>query len=142
MNAIRSNGSTRHPYPRELGRSKERHLARRILPFTKVKSSGNAAQKGRTSPVRHFLTARKLQRMFNGRPKIQPRGILSGQDGPTDNLYRPWDELCKMYPGKQLSKKEEKLVAVSALAKEFGELFPDGGYTAGMWRSTLPVSLL
>ena len=107
----------------------------------KVKSSGNAAE-GPYFASETFPNGAPLQRMFNGRPKIQSRGILNGQDGSTNNSYRPWDELCEMYSEKQLSKKEDKLVAVSALAKEFGELFPNGSYAVGMWRSTLPGSLL
>jgi hypothetical protein len=52
-----------------------------------------------------------------------------------------WDQIVEYYSKRQLTNGEDKLVAVSALAKEMRLILNDE-YLAGIWRKTLLLGLL
>ena len=55
--------------------------------------------------------------------------------------YRPWEYIVSIYATCGLSKEEDKLVALSGIAKEMQRLLKDE-YLAGLWRRTLVHDLL
>ncbi|KAH8778547.1 heterokaryon incompatibility protein-domain-containing protein, partial [Diaporthe sp. PMI_573] len=57
-------------------------------------------------------------------------------------LYKPWHNLLKQYTTLQLTKSDDRLVALSGVAQYFKKLFsPDDYYIAGLWRSRLPTEM-
>ena len=58
-----------------------------------------------------------------------------------DTLHRDWQTIVQKYTVCGITKPEDKLVAVSALAKWFQERLKDD-YLAGLWRRSLPRSML
>lgn len=120
----------------------ERHLARRVLHFTKCELFWECCAKGPYFASETFPNGAPLRTIFDGKPKIQSEGILHRLGNSNEKLLDLWDDLCQMYSKHQLSKRTDKLVALVGLAKEFEELLPNERYIAGMWRCTLPQSLL
>jgi hypothetical protein len=57
-------------------------------------------------------------------------------------LYWRWWKLVSMYMRLALTVPEDKLVAISGLAKGFGEALGNDDYLAGLWRGSLPNDLL
>lgn len=57
-----------------------------------------------------------------------------------DSMFA-WDQIVEYYSNRQLTNGEDKLVAVSGLAKEMRLILEDE-YLAGIWRKTLPWGLL
>ena len=60
----------------------------------------------------------------------------------SEEILRKWDEILVNYSLRSLSLPTDKLPALSGLATEFHHLLPEDTYLAGLWRSTLPYSLL
>ncbi|KAL9051123.1 MAG: hypothetical protein Q9206_004814 [Seirophora lacunosa] len=120
----------------------ERHLARRILHFTDKEIVWECCAKSPYFASETFPNGAPLTNVFDNKPKIQSGSLLSGPLESTDELYNLWENLCHMYSEKQLTKVSDKLVALAGLANEFHERIPDDSYVAGMWRSTMPRSLL
>ena len=52
-----------------------------------------------------------------------------------------WWQLVPKYTGRSLTKEMDKLVAISAVAKQFRQLIGEE-YLAGLWRHSLPLQLL
>lgn len=58
-----------------------------------------------------------------------------------DEAYLPWEEIVTTYTGQNLTKGEDKLIAVQALAGAM-EAAVDDRYVAGLWESRLVEDLL
>lgn len=98
-----------------------------------------------------FYTCRKLEACETF-PGGLPRAILIGiVKDISDELLAPvhsydratfaWEQIVEHYSQRKLTKGEDKLVAVSGLAKEM-RLILDDEYLAGIWRKNLPWGLL
>ncbi|KAH0537763.1 hypothetical protein FGG08_005511 [Glutinoglossum americanum] len=68
-------------------------------------------------------------------PKSWPMQIRT-PSGPSEGPYRIWKHIVRSYMECGLTKREDKLVALSGVAKEIGVLLNDE-YIAGLWRKDL-----
>lgn len=59
----------------------------------------------------------------------------------TKQAYKPWREITQAYSECDLTKENDRLVALSGLAKEMGKLLGDE-YLAGLWKGNLLGDLL
>lgn len=116
----------------------ERHLARRVLHFTRCELFWECCARGPYFASETFPNGAPLRKIFDGEPKIQSKGILHRSGGSKEELLDLWDDICEMYSKNQLSKRTDKLVALVGLVQEFQELLPNEKYVAGMWRCTMP----
>ncbi|KAL8717983.1 MAG: hypothetical protein Q9181_008252, partial [Wetmoreana brouardii] len=119
----------------------ERHLARRILYFTKTEIFWECCAKAPYFASETFTRGAPLT-TFNGLSKLQSESVLKQSNPTVEEVYDLWEDICQMYSEKHLSHQRDKLVALLGLAKEFQGFLPEDVYIAGMWRSTMPGSLL
>ena len=132
-----------HPLPERAWVFQERQLSRRILHFTETELAWECCAEGSSIATETFPRGAPFDVVsFNKQPKIQSAGLLSKARGSVDQLLGLWGSVCEMYSEKQLTKQEDKLVALAGLSQEFQMYLPDDYYVAGLWRSTLPQSLL
>ena len=132
-----------HPLPNRAWVFQERQLSRRILHFTEFELAWECCAEGSSIATETFPRGAPFDVVsFNKQPKIQSAGLLSKSRGFIDQPLRLWSSVCEMYSEKQLTKQEDKLVALAGLSQEFQMYLPDDYYVAGLWRSTLPQSLL
>jgi hypothetical protein len=63
-------------------------------------------------------------------------GLLKFDDEDTESLVDKWKTITENYAGLSLTKKEDRLPALSGLASKFAEYFKCGpsDYLAGLWR--------
>lgn len=136
---------TKAPLARRAWVFQERHLSRRVLHFTSREVIWECCAEGAYFACETFPRGAPLPVLFGGRPKYQSQGRCLGGGGAEEDkeeVYDTWDILCKSYSEKKLSHPGDKAVALSGLAQEFQALLPRDVYVAGMWRSSLPQSLL
>ncbi|KAF7374289.1 HET-domain-containing protein [Mycena sanguinolenta] len=57
-------------------------------------------------------------------------------------LQTSWRDILRLYTQRALTKSKDRLVAFSAIAEQFHELWPQSSYLAGLWRHQLPHALL
>lgn len=69
------------------------------------------------------------------------RQILSNSEQPRDYKFDRWQDIISRYMGCILTKPEDKLIAISGIAKAFSSVAEDE-YLAGLWRKTLHLQLL
>ena len=95
---------------------------------------------GLPKPLRNWLSGFKLDAELAG-----PLGYWGQTDAATpdpDLLFRGiWSGIVGRYSVTSLTKGEDKLVAISGIAKRLQGLFDDE-YLAGLWRKSLPSQLL
>ena len=120
----------------------ERQLSRRVLHFTSSELLWECCADAPYAASETFPGGTPFERVFDGKSKFQSKTDLGNTDDPREKLYSAWNAICKEYSTKVFSHPRDKLVALSGLAQEFEAAFPDDTYAAGMWRSTLPGSLL
>ncbi|KAL8919429.1 MAG: hypothetical protein Q9208_006807 [Pyrenodesmia sp. 3 TL-2023] len=120
----------------------ERHLARRVLHFTKDEVFWECCAKAPYFASETFPNGAPLNKTFNDKPKMQSESLLGKPLPSIQGVYDLWEDLCQTYSEKHLSHGGDKLVALLGLAKEFKQLIPSDKYLAGMWLSTMPGSLL
>ncbi|KUI74381.1 hypothetical protein VM1G_09857 [Cytospora mali] len=118
----------------------ERQLSRRVLHFTSSELIWECCAEGPYFASETFPDGAPLKTVFNERPKFQSQSDLR-DSGPIE-LYKAWDKLRQAYSEKNLSHISDKAVALSGLAQEFQDALPNDTYVAGLWRATLPESLL
>ena len=119
----------------------ERQLSRRVLHFTSHELMWECCADAPYFASETFPEGSPFPTAFNGKPKFLSHTNLRDLTRLPE-LYATWDLLCREYTTKHFSHKRDKLVALSGLAQEFAAAFPHDQYVAGMWRSTLPESLL
>jgi Heterokaryon incompatibility protein (HET) len=61
---------------------------------------------------------------------------LPSPNNPGGDLYLSWDSVVRTYASAQLTRKTDKLIALSAVAKEYAVALGDV-YVAGLWRADL-----
>lgn len=59
-----------------------------------------------------------------------------------DNLMADWESVIREYTRRQLSFSTDRLVALAGLAARAHKAKPEAEYLAGLWRDTLPESLI
>jgi hypothetical protein len=123
----------------------ERQLSRRVLHFTSTEMIWECCVRQAESKQPYFACetfpdGAPLESVFTNRPKFQSQSDLV--NASLAELHTTWDMLCKSYSEKSLTKVTDKAVALSGLAQEFQARLPNDSYVAGLWRSTLPQSLL
>ncbi|KAJ7190730.1 hypothetical protein GGX14DRAFT_381852 [Mycena pura] len=59
-----------------------------------------------------------------------------------NKLQTSWRDVLRLYTQRALTKSKDRLVAFSAIAEQFHELWPQSSYLAGLWRHQLPQALL
>ena len=132
-----------HPLPHRAWVFQERQLSRRILHFTEFELVWECCAERLSIATETFPRGAPFDVVaFQHQPKIQSAGLLSKARGSVDQLLGLWSSVCEMYSEKQLTKQEDKLVALAGLSQEFQMYLPDDYYVAGLWRSTLPQSLV
>ena len=63
-------------------------------------------------------------------------------EGSSSSRYDLWDKVITHYSRKEMSKAEDKLVAVAGLAEDLGRIWPEAEYLAGVWSFELIHGLL
>ena len=92
---------------------------------------------GLPKPLRDLRSGFKLDPEL-----LKPLEYRSAITSDPDLLYRGlWYEIVAKYSGTNLTKGEDKLVAISGIAKRIQGLLDDE-YLAGLWRKNLPFQLL
>ncbi|KAJ4197280.1 hypothetical protein NW759_016330, partial [Fusarium solani] len=71
--------------------------------------------------------------------KLQP-ALIETASNTSDSRYRPWKNLVRSYMDCGLTKLEDRVVALSGVAKEMQALLNDE-YIAGLWRKDLLTEL-
>jgi hypothetical protein len=74
--------------------------------------------------------------------KTLPFYLQLNPEIPVFEKYRLWYELVKEYSPRQFTCIQDRLVAVSGLAKQFGSIIKDDQYVAGLWKRDLLRGLL
>lgn len=69
------------------------------------------------------------------------RRVGNEEPDPTLDVYHLWDKIVKTYTWGSLTKLEDKLIALSGLAKRVQEML-GVEYLAGLWKRILPSQLL
>lgn len=122
----------------------ERLLAKRVLHF------------GQTQLFWECAELEAAETFPNGLPKIvrtskskfkDVRRIVTDYDDPEEHVgkildwYGKWNDIVRQYTSARLSNSQDKLVAITGLAKEMNKRIRDE-YVAGMWRGHLAGQLL
>jgi hypothetical protein len=77
--------------------------------------------------------------------KIFPRFMASDSkyiSGPSCEPFRLWYRLLQDYSQRQFTKENDRLIAISGLARIISKTITDHGYVAGLWKSDLIRGLL
>jgi hypothetical protein len=73
--------------------------------------------------------------------RVQSLNRIGNISQPTAWPYQIWQHVVMLYMNCGITKPEDKLVAISGIAKHISHMVNDD-YIAGHWRSKIPVSLL
>lgn len=118
------------------GRTEERYLAPRVLHFGQQQLWWECQELGanealdRTMPMHYNLKGKELDSASEiGDPKY-------------DGIIRDWSQILSTYSKSSLTKAEDKLVAISGIAKHFQKRLGNDQYVAGLWRGCLAEQLL
>ena len=123
---------------------REWQLARRVLHFTCKEVIWECCGTEGTSFASEMLPggAPFKHRLFNSDHKYQIGRLQQGLIKGTEESYATWNDICEHLSEKSLTKPSDMPIVLSGLARDFGNLLPEDEYIAGLWRSTLPQSLL
>ena len=123
---------------------RERQLARRVLHFTCKEVIWECCGTEGTSFASEMLPggAPFEYGLFNSDHKYQIGRLQQGLIKGTEESYATWNDICEHLSEKILTKPSDMPIVLSGLAKDFENLLPEDEYIAGLWRSTLPQSLL
>ena len=110
----------------------ERQLARRVLHFAENEIVWECCSRthGFASETFPHGSPESATRSLLGDNKFQARPAWTDRDGRNAGLYRLWLDLCISYSAKLLTKPDDRVVALSGLAKGFEEALSDR-YVAG-----------
>ena len=123
---------------------RERQLARRVLHFTCKEVVWECCGTGGTSFASEMLPggAPFKRGLFNSDHKYQIGRLQQGLIKGTEESYATWNDICEHLSEKSLTKPSDMPIVLSSLAKDFERWLPEDECIAGIWRSTLPQSLL
>lgn len=136
------NSITKSPLAKRGWVFQERQLSRRVLHFTSHELMWECCAEAPYFASETFPGGTPFKSVFNGKPKFQAKCNFGAMEHGSPAVFQAWNTICKEYSGKAFSHVKDKLVALSGLAQEFEVALPDDTYLAGIWRSTLPQSLL
>ena len=74
-----------------------------------------------------------------------PMTTITRVENPTDSYNfnsAVWNDVCENFSTKRLTVPSDMPIVLSGLAKDFAQRLPSDEYVAGLWRSTMPRSLL
>ena len=123
---------------------RERQLARRVLHFTCKEVIWECCGTEGTSFASEMLPggAPFEHGLFNSDHKYQIGRLQQGLIKGAEESYATWNDICERLSEKSLTKPSDMPIVLSGLAKDFQNWLPEDEYIAGLWRSTLPQSLL
>jgi hypothetical protein len=118
----------------------ERILAPRVLHFTSSQlywecHGYDACETYPSGPPPEKL---KRQELFRFKQIYKPLDALTN----VEEMLDFWRTIVMTYSGCELTKNEDKLVALSGIAKVLTKKFPHAQYLAGLWREDLKFNLL
>jgi hypothetical protein len=123
---------------------RERQLSPRILHFTNNEVIWECTGSPYSSEI--YPGGAPFQGSFNGDNKYQIISLLQKRKNKKmhglDQVYETWNEVCDKFSIKRISFPTDMPVVVAGVAEEFAAMLPADEYVAGLWRSTLPQSLL
>lgn len=73
-------------------------------------------------------------------PRMPLIAAASFEERQRECFFR-WHTIVEEYSRRSLTKEDDKLIALSGLAKDFQKLLDGDAYIAGLWRGSLPGSL-
>lgn len=99
--------------------------------------------------MQYFIHLRMRLSIFKGPIKTveSQSGTSEGQAShctmvsSSEHLADRWREAVTEYAGLKLTRKSDRLPAISGLAEIMGQFRPQSGYLAGLWRDTLFADL-
>lgn len=92
------------------------------------------------APIKSFEQA--LKRLRDAAPHYDEQGFWSGGGIPQyESTYEVWNDIIKLYANCALTNPDDKLVAISGVAKSFANIVGDE-YLAGLWRGNFVNCLL
>lgn len=92
------------------------------------------------APIKSF--ERALNRLRDAVPYYDESTFWSGGGIPQyESVYEVWNDILKIYASCALTNPNDKLVAISGVAKSFANIVGDG-YLAGLWRGNFVNGLL
>ncbi len=123
---------------------RERQLARRVLHFTDKELIWECCGIEGTSFASEMFPggAPFKNGLFMSDQKYQIGRLHRGLTAGAEETCATWNDICERLSDKHLSKPADMPIILSGLANEFAHLLPADHYVAGLWRSTLPHSLL
>jgi hypothetical protein len=123
---------------------RERQLARRVLHFTEKELIWECCGVEGTSFASEMFPngAPFREGLFNLNHKYQTGRLQQGLVEGDEETYATWNDICENLSEKRLTKPSDMPVVISGLAREFARMVPGDEYVAGLWRSTLPYSLV
>lgn len=125
----------------------ERMLAQRVLHFARdqVYWECQSLEASETNPSGRTYGRIHAAKHLKSRLSLSHAGLsLSHSDaGASDHQWRLWRGLVNMYTLTDVTFQSDRLVALSALARRFSQVFdvPSDEYKAGLWVRHLPGSL-
>lgn len=123
---------------------RERQLARRVLHFTAKELVWECCGTEGTSFASEMLPggAPFENHLFNSDHKYQTGRLQQGLAEGAEETYATWNDICENLSDKFLTQPLDMPIVLSGLAKDFAHVLPGDDYVVGLWRSTLPQSLL
>lgn len=79
---------------------------------------------------------------FNSDHKYQIGKLQQGLAESAEETYATRNDVCERLSEKSLTVPADMPIVISGLAQDFAHMLPNDEYIAGLWKSTLPHSLL
>ena len=118
-------------------------MARRILHFTDKELVWECCGiEGSSFASEMFPNGAPFKCLFNFDTKYQMGRLQKGWLEGADESYVVWNDLCEKFSEKEITKRSDMAIILSDLARTFADILPEDKYIAGLWKSTLPQSLM
>ena len=122
---------------------RERQLSRRILHFTSKEMIWECCgYEGTSFASESFPGGAPYTDVFGNDHKFQIGRLNKGLVKGDEETYAAWNDLCEALSSKALTRETDRAIVLSSLAEDFAPLLPDDEFVAGLWRTTLPYTLL
>lgn len=133
---------------------RERQLARRVLHFTsrglvwECRGTAGASFASEllpgNAPCDEGLLRfdRKYRIGDNKKEQATEQAGGGGGGASREAIYQTWNDICEDFSTKALTVPTDLPIVLAGLVEDFKEHLPEDEYVAGLWRSTLPQSLL
>ena len=119
-------------------------LPRRVLLFTRDEVCWECNEIGRTETYPEGEPTHQEGEVKEVVDRVIPfrKGWREVSEGSSSSQFDLWNEVIAQYSGKRMSNSADKLVAVSGLAQDLGQIWPEADYLAGLWFFDLVHGLL